>query len=186
MVPLLEGTDGVRKMSKSYNNYIGLTEKPSEMYGKIMSVPDGMTWKYLNLLTDLSLEELKKIKQDYDKKIIFAKELKERLAKEIVRMYHSKKDADKAESEFNKIFKDKGIPSDIPEIKLTEVGPLEVNILDLLVKTKLVSSKSEARRLVEEGAVKIDGKVVNDWQSKIKTRPGRVIQIGKRRFAKIK
>ncbi len=188
MVPLLEGTDGVQKMSKSYGNYIGLSEKPLEMYGKIMSIPDAIVWKYFKLLTDLSLEDIESIKgKVFPKGNLTKKDIKIMLAKEIVKMYHSEKEAEKAEAEFNNIFKDKGIPSDIPEITIKET---ELNILDLLLKTKLVASKSEARRLVEEGAVKIDDKIIKDWQAIIKTRLSRVtpqiIQIGKRRFAKIK
>jgi len=186
MVPLLEGTDGVQKMSKSYDNYIGLTEKPSEMYGKIMSIPDAVVWKYFKLLTSLSLKEVESIKNGlFPRGKLTRKDIKMMLAKEIVKIYHSGKEAEKAEAEFNKIFKDKELPTDIPKIKLTEVGPLEVNILDLLLKIKLVSSKAEARRLVEQGAVKIDNKIQTDWQTKIKTKPGLVIQVGKRRFVKL-
>jgi len=183
MVPLLEGTDGVQKMSKSYNNYIGLTEKPSEMYGKIMSIPDAIVWKYFKLLTDLSLKEVESIKiKLFPHGKLTRKDIKIMLAKEILKMYHGEKEAKKAEKEFNKVFKNKGLPTDIPGIKIKEK---ELGVLDLLMKTKQVSSKADARRLVEQGAVKIDNVIEKNWQAKIKTKSGLIIQIGKRRFVKI-
>lgn len=169
---LLVGTDGKQKMSQSLGNYIGFEDSPEEQFGKIMSIPDELLDDYFELVTRISPN-----KNDNPK------DSKIRLAKEIVKTYYSEKEADKAEKEFNNVFKNKGIPEDISEVKIKEK---ELNILDLLLKTKLVSSKSEARRLVEEGAVKIDDVIEKDWQAKVETRPGLVIQIGKRRFAKIK
>jgi len=173
MVPLLEGTDGVRKMSKSYNNYIGLTEFSGKMYGKIMSIPDSLISNYFKLLTDISLPKKSKINP---------RDAKARLAREIVAMYHSKKEAEKAEKEFNKVFKEKGLPTKIPGVKINRK---KINILDLLVKAKLVSSKAEAKRLILQKGVKINSKIQEDWKAIIETKKDLVIQVGKRRFAKI-
>jgi len=117
-VPLLEGTDGVRKMSKSYNNYIALNEAPLKMYGKIMSIPDTIIWHYFTLLTNLSLEDIEKMKKEVSQIILNPRDAKARLAKEIVAIYHGKKAVLRAEQEFNKIFKKKKLPSRIPEFKI--------------------------------------------------------------------
>lgn len=172
--PMIVGTDS-NQMSKTSGNCIWIEDSPKEKYGKIMSIPDNLIGSYFELLTNFSFKDLS---------FLSPRDAKAKLAKEIVRMYHGEKKAEDAEKEFNKIFRNKELPSDIPEIKLPEAGP-RVNILDLLLKTKLVSSKSDARRLVEQGAVKIDNKIQKDWQAKIKTKSGLVIQIGKRRFVKI-
>ena len=181
-VPLLEGIDGVRKMSKSYNNYITLTEAPLKMYGKIMSIPDTIIWHYFTLLTNLSLEEIEKMKKEVYQIILHPRDAKARLAKEIVTIYHGKKAAIQAEQEFNKIFKEKKLPTRIPEIKIKEKS---LNILDLLVKTKLASSKSEAKRLILQKGVKIDGVLEKDWQKNVQAEKGMVIQVGKRKFVKL-
>lgn len=182
-VPLLEGTDGVRKMSKSYDNYIGLAENPLKMYGKIMSIPDGVMWKYFRLLTNIPFGEIEDMQNKvFPLAMLSPKDAKMRLAKEIVVMYHGKEKAEEAEKEFNKIFKEKKLPSDIPKIKIKES---KLNILDLLVQAKLTSSKSEARRLVEQNAVEIDSKIQNNWRTIITIKSGLIIQVGKRRFAKI-
>jgi len=161
---------GKKLMSKSEGGYVALSDSPKEMFGKIMALPDEAINPCLDLCT-----ELEKVKANNPK------QLKERLAKEIVTMYHSKKEAEKAEKEFNKVFKDKEIPSDISTIKIKEK---ELNILNLLVKTKLVSSKAEARRLVEQKGVKIDKKIEDDWKKNIKIKNNLIIQVGKRRFIK--
>jgi len=174
MLPLLEGTDGVKKMSKSFGNYIGLTENPSDMYGKIMSIPDVLILKYVELLTNLSVEEIKKIQNPRDQKA--------RLAFEIIAMYHSKEDAQKAEDEFNTIHRDGGLPSDIKKFKENRA---EVSILELLVDGGLAPSKSEGKRLVVQGAVKINGIVEKDWQKIIKPVPGMKIQVGPKKFLEL-
>jgi len=181
-VPLLEGIDGVRKMSKSYNNYIALCEAPLKMYGKIMSIPDTIIWHYFILLTDLPLKEIEKMKKEVYQTILNPRDAKARLAKEIVTIYHGKKAALRAEQEFNRVFKEKKLPLKIPKIKIKERA---LNILDLLVKTKLASSKSEAKRLIFQKGVKIDGILQKDWQESVRIAKGMVIQVGKRRFAKL-
>jgi len=164
-----------KKMGKTEGNVINLDEKPEEMYGKIMSWPDEMVDLAFELCADISLKELKKIVNPRDKKA--------RLAREIVGICHSKKAALRAEKEFEKIFKKKELPTIIPEIKIKEKT---LNILDLLVRTKLVASKSEARRLILEKGVRIEGKTKDDWKEKIEIKKGMVIQIGKRKFIKIR
>lgn len=167
-----------KKMGKTEGNMINLDENPKEMYGKIMSWPDNLIGIGFELLTKISMAEINKLmKSDAN-----PKDLKARLAKEIVIMYHSKKTAEKAEEEFNKIFKEKGLPTKIPE---TRVRKKELNVLDLLVKTKLVSSKGEAKRLILQKGVKIDKKIQQDWKTVIKIKKGLIVQVGKRHFAKI-
>jgi len=175
---MIMGIDG-KPMSKTSGNCIWIQDQPQEMFGKIMSMPDDYIFDYFVSVTRvpiLKIEEMKKSNAN-------PRDLKARLAKEIVAMYHSKKAAQEAEKEFEKIFKNKEIPSAIPEVKLIEDGPL--NILDLLVKTKMVLSKSEAKRLVEQGGVKINQETKTNWQEEIEIRPGLVIQVGKRKFVKI-
>ena len=181
-VPLLEGTDGKRKMSKSYGNYIAFKDSPLEMFGKIMSIPDALLWKYFELLTDVPEDQIEELKKLALKNPVYLMEAKKRLAREIVAMYHNKKSSITAEKEFEKIFSKKELPSKIPEVKIKEKN---LPILDLLVKTKLVPSKSEAKRLVLQRGVKIDGKVQDDWRKNIEIKKGMVLKIGKRKFVKI-
>lgn len=171
---ILVGLDGKEKMSQSLGNYIAIEEKAEEQYGKIMSIPDSLILDYFELATRASLIEIKKIKNPRD--------LKARLAREIVTMYHSKKAALAAEKEFNKIFKEKGLPTKIPEIKIKKK---KINILDLLIKTKLVFSKAEAKRLILQKGVKIDKKIQQDWKAVIQIKKGLIVQVGKRRFVKL-
>jgi len=175
--PLLEGTDGKEKMSKSLGNYIAFTEISSEMYGKIMSIPDILITRYFELLTEL---DDKQIKINLN---LGPRNAKAKLAKEIIGLYHGRKEAERAEQEFEKVFKNKEKPSDIPEIKL-EAG--DYNVLDLLVKIKLAPSKGGAKRLVEQGGVKINDKKIKDWEAKIGLKNGIIIQVGKRKFLKVK
>ena len=179
---LLIGLDGKKKMSKSLDNYIGITEPPKEQYGKIMSIPDDLIINYFELCTDVSLKEIAQMKKDLQSKKANPRDLKARLAQEIVTIYHNKKAAEKAEKEFNRVFKEKKLPARIPEIKIKKKT---LDILDLLVQTKLVSSKSEAKRLILQKGVKINSKVQQDWQEAIKIKKKMLIQIGKRKFIKI-
>ncbi len=181
-VPLLEGVDWALKMSKSYKNYIGLNEEPSKVYGKIMSIPDILLWKYFILLTNIPLAEIENMKEGVYKNIINPRDLKKRLAKELTLMYNGKKAAEVAEREFEKVFKEKKLPSGIPECKIKDKT---LPILDLLVKTKLVSSKSEAKRLILQKGVKIDGVVQENWKEVVGIKKGTIIQVGKRRCVKL-
>ncbi|TSC95694.1 MAG: tyrosyl-tRNA synthetase [Parcubacteria group bacterium Athens0714_26] len=175
-MPLLEGTDGVRKMSKSYGNYIGLAEKPEIMFGKIMSIPDNLISKYTELLTDMPLEDLNNsVKID-------PRGAKIELAENIVTIYHGKSVAEKAKQEFIRVVSNKEIPRNIPSFKIKSSN---LNIIDLLVEIKLSASKSEARRLVEQGGVKFNGKKQTDASEIIGLKNGDVIQVGKIKFIKI-
>ncbi|GAB1401941.1 tyrosine--tRNA ligase [Elusimicrobiota bacterium] len=171
-MPLLEGTDGVRKMSKSYNNYISLNDVPDEMFGKIMSVSDELMYRYYELLTQDDLAEIKKM---------HPKEAKIGLAKQIVERYWTKQDAINAEEEFNKIFAKKDLPTDIEEYICPDGN---IKISQLLIDSSMVSSKNEARRLIEQGGIKINSeKITNDDEIEIKN--NMILQAGKRKFKKI-
>ncbi len=182
-MPLLVGIDGVEKMSKSYNNYIGITDSPKEMFGKTLSIPDELIYPYFELATDISNKELIKIKQQFNEKIVNPRDLKRHLAKVLIRMYHNKDSAEEAEKEFDKIFIQKEIPDDIPEIKIEH--ETEIGILDLIVNVNFAPSKGEARRLVIQGGVSIDGEKINDINAQIKINKPIVLKVGKRKFIKI-
>lgn len=173
--PMILGIDG-RTMSKTTDNCVWLEDSPDQMFGKIMSISDDLISDYFELLTRFSLKEIKKIKK------LNPRNAKEKLAKEIVRQYHGEKAAKIAEEEFNRIFKHKKLPKKIPLFGIKEKS---LNILDLLVETKLAPSKSEAKRLILQKGVKIDGKIATDWRATIQIKKGTIIQIGKRKFLKM-
>ncbi|MBU0546881.1 MAG: tyrosine--tRNA ligase [Patescibacteria group bacterium] len=171
-----------KKMGKTEGNMINLDEKPQTIYGKVMTWSDSMIPSGFELLTNVPMDQINKLSNKIKKGGINSRDLKAKLAKEIVTLCYDKKVADIAETEFNEIFRDKGLPSQIPEIKIREK---EINILDLLIKTKLFLSKSEAKRMVIQGGVKIDGQPEKDWRKNIQIKKGQIIQAGKRKFAKI-
>ncbi len=171
---LLSGTDG-RKMSKTFGNFIALSAEPNEMYGKLMSMKDELIEEYFELCARLPAP-MAEIKRN-------PRLAKAKLAREIVKMYHSQSAASKAEKEFNKVFRDRGAPSKIAEFKTKKKT---YSILDLLNDSGLASSKSEAKRLVLAKGVKIDNKLKTDWQEKLKLKNGSVLKVGKRKFIKIK
>lgn len=179
--PILIGLDG-RKMSKSYNNTINLNDKPDEMYGKVMSIRDELILHYFELCTDIPLREIIKMKIKLKKKKITPQELKERLAQEIVTLYHGEKKARLARVEFERIFRERKLPSKIKKIKIPQK---EIPLLELLVKTKLATSKSEAKRLVMQKGVKIGGEIQQDWRVFIKIKKGQILQVGKRKFVEL-
>lgn len=186
---LLLGTDGKQKMSKSLGNHVGIAEKPEEQYGKIMSIPDSLILHYFELCTNFSLKSLQEVKREFEKSSTNPRDLKARLAKEIVRIYYGGTKANLAEEEFNRVFKKGEIPQQIKKVKISEKT---LNILELLLKLGLVASKSEARRLVEQGGVKIQTKsesqkleAVKDWRRVIKIEKGITVQAGKRKFARM-
>lgn len=180
-VPLLIGLDG-RKMSKSYGNVVNLTDNPNNMYGKIMSLKDNLITHYFELCTDMSQRAVRKIERELKQKKLNPRDVKARLAKEIVKIYHGEKKAEGSEKEFNKVFRERKFPS---KIKTIRIRIRKANILDLLVKTKQVSSKSQAKRLVLQKAVEIEGKTKGNWQEVILIKKGMIIRIGKRKFVKI-
>ena len=182
-LPLLEGLDGAKKMSKSLNNYVGINELPNEMFGKLMSIPDSLMWKYFSnivLLTDKEINELKSGLKDQS---IHPRSLKERLAKEIVSKFVGEPEATSASEEFKRIFTQKILPTDIPIIS---ISPSQIGLLDFMLKAGLVKTKSEARRLVRQGAVKLNDEKVIDEKLILTPIEGMVLQSGKRGFIKIK
>ena len=180
-VPLMEGTDGVEKMSKSYDNHIGITDSPDEMYGKTLSIPDNMIEKYFLLAANANEKKMDEVKKILSDTQLNPRDIKRELARMIVKIYHSENLAKKAEENFDKIFIKKDIPEDIPEVKLDE----DTFIVDVLVLYELVTSKSEARRLIDQGAVKINDRKCIDRDQIIKKDESLVIKVGKRRFLKI-
>ncbi|MEO0083599.1 MAG: tyrosine--tRNA ligase [candidate division WOR-3 bacterium] len=180
-VPLLEGIDGKLKMSKSFNNYIGIAEPAKEIFGKIMSIPDEMIIKYFHLCTNLSKDEIKEIENEM-KSGKNPKIYKERLGREIVSLYYSPAIAEKVNQEFEEVFKFKKTPKDIEEF----ISPSKkINIVDLLVLAKLLPSKSEARRKITEGAVEVDGEKIKDIYFELTIDSPKILKVGKRKFCKI-
>lgn len=180
---ILIGTDGEKKMSQSFQNYIGLEESAQQQFGKIMSIPDHLIISYFKLVTRVPLKQIQKIKESLKQKKMNPRGAKQRLAREIVTIYHGKKAAQQAQKEFEKVFQKGELPSRIPEIK---VGFSSIDILDLLVKAGLTSSKSQAKRLIQQGGVKIDQKECSDWQRTVEIKEkGTVIQVGKRKFVRV-
>ncbi|MDD3149543.1 MAG: tyrosine--tRNA ligase [Candidatus Gastranaerophilales bacterium] len=184
LLPLLEGTDGIKKMSKTYpENCISLTEPANDMYGKIMSIPDELIVRYFELLTGVPTDETDKIAEELKSEKINPRDYKMQLAKIIVEQYYSKETAIQAEQAFINVVQKKEIPDDIPEI-IAEEGKL---IIDFLVDNQLTQSKSEAKRLILGGGVKINGEKVSDIQQKLdfSNKSEIILQAGKRKFAKI-
>ena len=162
-MPLIVGTDGVEKMSKSYNNYIGISESPKEILGKTLSIPDSLIYNYFELATNLSNIELEEIKTKLVDPKTNPRDIKRQLAKALVSMYHSEEAARNAEEEFDRIFVNKGTPDEIPEFKFGERK--EINILDLIILVNFAPSKGEAKRLVTQGGVTLDGEKIEDFQN---------------------
>jgi tyrosyl-tRNA synthetase len=183
MMPLLEGLDGVQKMSKSLNNYVGITDAPSEMFGKIMSISDSLMWRYYDLLSFRSLDEIAKLKQDVENGSN-PRDAKIELAKEIIARFHSDQDAESAHKDFIQRFQKNAIPDEMPEFSFetTESG---LGLAQLLKQANLVTSTSDAMRMVKQGAVKIDGEKVNDPKLVLSTAGTSVYQVGKRKFARV-
>jgi len=182
--PLLVGTDGVEKMSKSYNNYIGITDSPKDIYGKTLSIPDSLIYTYFELTTDVSNEELSEIKLALENQSVNPRDIKRKLARKLVSMYHSDEDAINAEREFDEIFVKKGLPDEIPDFVLNKENR-NLPIIDLLVITNMAPSKGEARRLVMQGGVSINGEKVSDLKAIININPGDILKVGKRNFIKL-
>ena len=183
-MPILPGTDGVEKMSKSLDNYIGINEPPREIYGKSMRIPDPLIYTYFELTTDVSNKDLKEIKKQLESKDTNPRDLKRRLARSLVTLYHNSETAQKAEEEFDRIFVAKTLPDEVEEFKL-KPGNGVSSIALLLTATHLATSKSEARRLVEQGGVSIDGERISDVNAPIPRKKEFVLKVGKRRFLKV-
>lgn len=182
MMPLLEGLDGVHKMSKSLGNYIGVDEEPHSMFGKVMSMPDELMVKYFELVSDVSLDDLEEIKSGLDSGKLHPRDLKMRLAQEFVTRFHDVAAAKEAVERWQTVFQQGAVPEDMPEVS---VGKGPQWIVGVLVDAKLVTSRSEARRMVTQGAVKLDGEKVTDANAEIEFQEGVVLQVGKRKFVRI-
>ena len=182
-LPLIEGLDGVKKMSKSLNNYVGINESAKEIYGKVMSIPDELMWKYFSYVTRFSKQEVNKLKTSVEEGNLHPREAKDKLAKSIVTRFVGEKEADQASDEFIRVFTNKELPQDLPEL---EIDKEEIGLLNLMVKAKLANSNSEARRLIKQGAVRIDNQIINDEKLILLPKDGMVVRSGKRGFIRIK
>lgn len=183
LMPILEGLDGVEKMSKSLNNYIGITESPNEMFGKIMSISDELMFKYYESITEVPLEEISEMKKEIEKGNLHPMEAKKQLGVELVKIYHSEEEGQKAKEWFENVFSKKNLDVDLPEVELSEE---ETGVIDLLTKKlNLVSSTSEARRLIQQGGFKIDDRAVTDVNEKITPKSGMIIRAGKKKIVKV-
>ncbi len=181
-MPILEGTDGVRKMSKSYGNYIGITESPREMFGKIMSIPDELIIKYFELLTDAFPHKIDEYRKGLIDGTINPRNAKFELAKTLVRMYHTPEYAEKAAEEFERTFSRKELPTELKEFS---PGEKQINIVDLLVRSKLMPSRAEAKRKIKEGAIDIDGRTIRDINHTVEISKPIVVKAGKHKFLKV-
>jgi tyrosyl-tRNA synthetase len=188
MTPLIEGLDGVQKMSKSLGNYIGINELPNDIYGKAMSIPDELMLKYYELATDISLEQLEELRIGLAKDTLHPRDAKMKLAHTFVRMFHSESEANEAEQHFKTVFQKGALPDDIEEIQIssTEIEGGQIQIIKLLVTLGLQSSNGEARRSITQGAVKVNQEKVEDIHAELKIVDGDIVQVGKRKFAKVK
>ena len=183
-MPLLVGTDGTEKMSKSYDNYIGIDESPKEIFGKALSIPDNLIYNYFELVTNINDNELSEIKTSLEDKNTNPRDIKRKLARTIVQMYHSESAAAMAQEEFDNIFIKKGIPDDIPEFKFkNDIN--EIGLIDLIVKVNFASSNGEARRLITQGGVSISGNKITDFRESIQLDKDQILKVGKRKFIKL-
>lgn len=181
-MPLLEGTDGTQKMSKSLDNYIGLTESPKDMFGKAMSVSDDLMWRYFELVLCLDPEEIGRLRS------LHPREAKDELGRELVTRYHGEPSADAASKEFARVFSERKLPSDMPVVELRPDCLVDgrIGILNLVSSSGLASSNSEARRLVQQGAVHLADERVSDPRAEVAPEDGSVLRCGKRGFVRIR
>jgi len=187
MTPLLVGTDGSHKMSKSLKNYIGVAEPPDEIFGKVMSINDNLTLQYFELLTDVPDEELDEFRQSLANDRVNPMTLKKRLGRELITQLYSPKDATEAEETFARIFQKKEVPEELPEYHVTlrdfALADGTIDVSKLLLAINLTRSRSEAARLIEQGGVEIDGSKITSANANV--RSGSIIKAGKRRFARV-
>ena len=184
-MPLLEGLDGVEKMSKTLDNTVGITEHPGEIFGKIMSISDPLMFRYYELLTDEPLSQVEKWKKEAKEGRVNPKDLKSRLARSIAADFWGKREAEKAAKEFERVFKNKELPTEIEEIA---VKPAKIILVDLLVETKIFPSRSEAKRVIRQGGVYLDGQRIEDIQLNMdmKKQSESILKIGKKKFYRLK
>ncbi|MEO8167852.1 MAG: tyrosine--tRNA ligase [bacterium] len=183
-LPILPGTDGVDKMSKSLDNYIGIDESPKEIFGKTLSIPDRLIYDYFVLATNVSRDELTEIREALDDKSKNPRDLKRRLARELVALYHSEASAQAAQDEFDRIFVNRELPDEIPELNLEVIGN-SIPVIKLLTDTKLVASNGEARRMIEQGGVSVNSQKITDEKALIDISAPAIVKVGKRKFLKV-
>jgi len=181
-MPLIEGTDGTEKMSKSYDNYIAFNDSPNDMYGKVLSIPDNLIFKYFKYVSNLSLKEISDYELSLKANKINHRDLKRKLAREIVSIYYDNNAASQAEENFDIVIVNKGIPKDIKEVVIDKT----IKLVDFLLNYDLVSSKGEAKRLIKQSAVRINDNVITDLHLNLEVSTDYTIKVGKRRFIKIK
>jgi tyrosyl-tRNA synthetase len=185
ILPLLEGTDGIKKMSKSLGNYIGISELPKEIFGKIMSISDELMIKYYELLSHISIDELKALKKGIREGSVHPMDAKKSLAAELVERYHDREAAESARTEFQNIFKNKGLPDDIPVLQLE--GESEVWLAQIMKESEFINAGStgEAMRLIKQGGVSVDGEKWIDPRGKLSVEKEHIMKVGKKSFLKI-
>lgn len=181
-MPLLEGTDGSEKMSKSLDNAIGITDSPTDIFGKTMSIPDTLIYKYFELCTKLEAGELEKVKKSLEDERNNPRDMKQKLGFELVKTYYDEGTAERAVEEFDTIFRKKDIPDEIPEVEMSEES---MKLVDLLTNYGLAETKSNARRLIEQGAVNVNGLKLTDVNHVMEITHGMIFKVGKRKFLKI-
>lgn len=184
-LPLLLGTDGIQKMSKTYDNVIGIQESPQEIFGKLMSISDELMWNYFELLTDRSAQEIVRMKLDIQNEKLHPKEAKVALAREITARFHNQRAAEKASKEFERVHAAKQLPSKIEE-HVIKTSVKEYSIIQVLIESGMTLSKSEARRMIEQGGVKVDQKKISDIKQNLQCPGDYLFQVGKRRFRKVR
>ncbi len=186
ILPILRGTDGVDKMSKSLDNYIGISENPDSMYGKTMSIPDNLISEYFYLVLDKDEEEAKEIDRMINSQKVNPMKLKMELARGIVELFHSREDAQRAEENFVKVFSKRELPEDAEELDATSFAiDGKVEIVKFLISNGIVSSNSEVKRLVQQGAIKVNQQKVANFKEPVKINNGDILRIGKKKFFKI-
>ena len=181
MLPILEGTDGKMKMSKSYDNYIAFNEKPNDMYGKIMSIPDGLMFKYYSLVSNVNLKEIEDLKIMLDSGKISLRDLKRKLAREVISIYYDENTASRAEQHFINVFVKKVAPDDIEVVKIKET----VKLLDFLLDKGLITSKGEGKRLIKQSGIKVNDSPIDEINFEIKANESLTIKVGKRKFIRV-
>ncbi len=184
-MPILEGTDGVEKMSKSLDNYIAITDVPREMFGKIMSIPDELIPRYLQYAAFAPASEAENMKNGLEDGSIHPKNAKVETAKRVVKIYYDDKAADEAHEEFERMFKDKGVPDDIMEAEI-ETDDGKKRLMDLIVETDMAPSKKQAKQLIQQNAVSVDDEKINDPFADVDLSDWRLLKVGKRKFLKVK
>jgi tyrosyl-tRNA synthetase len=181
-MPLIEGTDGYLKMSKSYDNYIAFTDSPQDIFGKVMSIPDHLIIKYMKYLTDIPKDKIKDIENQMKSEEVNPRDIKMILAEEIVTLLYNKKEAEKAKQNFVSIFQKREMPEDLPEIQIKKGE----TILDIVSKTDVYDSNSEMKRAIMQGAIRINDEKIKDFKNVVDCEDGAILRVGKKSYFKIK